>query len=50
MAESLKKEIFNTKSKIMMLEQEIFYMEEELKRLKFNLQNMEEIQDSQNEY
>jgi hypothetical protein len=40
---TLKKEIFETEAKIMQLEQNIFYANEELESLKFNLQNMKKI-------
>jgi len=43
MIENIKEKIFKTESKIMQLEQTIFYAKKELDSLKFNLQNMKNI-------
>lgn len=46
--ENLKDEIFRIESKIMKLEQDVFYINEELESLKFDLQNMKKIQEGVN--
>ncbi len=48
MTENLKEEIFKTEARIMTIEQDIFYLNEELEQLKFDLQNMKKIQERQN--
>jgi len=47
MNDDLKEKIYKTESRIMTLEQTIFYAKDELKILKFDLENMKKIQEKQ---